>query len=175
MLPGPRTQSGPLPGYDNPNGEQPDRFNNWHRPNAIAVPGRSPGLTGISLRGNILGPGTVRKLWRQSVNFTPAQGSFSWANNANDTDSNNPIGITRALRYMTRSVYVGAGIDNTRTTGLHTRVTKTNAYKAITTGAGQTRSRPTTRNRMSSFGSRVTPLNPSVAAASNSDGSKSNG
>jgi hypothetical protein len=66
---------------------------------------------------------------------------------------------------MTRSVYAGGGIDHTRFDELHTTVVKQNTYKTITVGRGQTRSRPTVRNRMSSFGSRVPSLNQQVSAA----------
>jgi hypothetical protein len=119
----------------------------------------------ITLRGCILGAGQIRRLWRQSVNKIPAQGDFSWTENENDTSQAAPVDITRALRYLTRSVYMGAGIDHTRFDALHTRVEKRNVYKTVTVGRGQTRSRPTVRNRLTSFGSRVPTLNRQVQAA----------
>lgn len=164
-IPGPRTQSGPLPGYRNPDNAAPTLFNQWKRPDPIAWPGRSPGVMVITLRGCILGAGQIRRLWRQSINFTPAQGAFSWTENDNDSEPNEGFQVTRALRYLTRSVYVGGGIDNTRYDAMHTIVRKQNYYKVITVGKGQTRSRPTVRNRMTSFGSRVPTLNHAVSAA----------
>lgn len=168
-IPGPRTQFGPDPGYRNPENREPNLFNQWLRPGPMIWPGRSPGLMTITLRGCILGAGQIRRLWRQSINFTPAQGPFSWTANANDSDLTPSVGITRALRYMTRSLYVAGGTDNTRYDALHTVIKKQNYYKTITVGKGQTRVRPTVRNRMTSFGSRVPTLNQQVSAAEKED------
>lgn len=170
-VPGPRTQFGPDPGYRNPDMAAPTLFNHWKRPGPIYWPGRTPGLMYVNLRGEILGAGQIRKLWRQSIDFISAMDSFSWTANGLGADgipnSVRGFGITRALRYMTKSVYVGAGIDNSRYENLHTVVHKKNAYKTVTIGVGQVRGRPTTRNRITSFGSRVPTLNSSVNAASN--------
>jgi hypothetical protein len=163
-VPGPRTQAGPDSGYRNPDGTDSTFFNLWLRPGPVRWPGRSAGLSIISLRGCQLGAGQIRRLWRQSVDLIPAQGPFSWTRNGNDTDDKPGVDITRALRYMTRSVYAGGGIDNTRFDALHTHITRKTVYKTVTTGRGQTRSRPTVRNRMSSFGSRVPSLNQQVEA-----------
>jgi hypothetical protein len=164
-VPGPRNQYGPDGGYRNPDGEQTDRFNHWNRPGPIWWPGRTPGFMQISLRGCVLGFGQIRRMYRQSVNLIPAQGAFSWSDNGNDQSAGPPVGVTRALRYMTRSLYMGAGIDNTRYDGLHTQIIKQNTYKTVTVGAGNSRSRPTVRNRMTSFGSRVPTLNQASSAA----------
>jgi len=94
---------------------------------------------------------------------------YSWTKNAPTPDRGvlSPQGfqITRALRYMTRSLYMGGGIDNTRYAMMHTVVGKQNMYKTVTVNTGQVRGRPTVRNRMSSFGSRVPTLNEQVLAA----------
>lgn len=167
-VPGPRTQHGPNPGYRNPGMEEPDKFNQWKRPGPIFWPGRSPGMMAITLRGNILGFGQIRRLYRQTVNFSGAQGPFSWTDNANDNMPDNGVGgygITRSLRYMTKSVYVGGGVDNTRYAALHSVIKKRNAYKTVTVAAGSVRGRPTVRNRLTSFGSRVPTLNQAVEAA----------
>jgi len=66
---------------------------------------------------------------------------------------------------MTRSVYMGGGIDNTRYAMLHSAVYKQNMYKTVTVNTGQKRSQPSIRNRISSFGSRVPTLNQEIAAA----------
>lgn len=168
-VPGPRTQDRPVPGYSNPDGEQPTRMNQWKRPGPVTEPGRSPATMVLSLRGNVLAPGQVRRLWRQTVEYVAPAGAFSWTHNA--PAPGRPIrlpygfGITRALRYMARSVYVAGGTDNSRFGAMHTTVTPHVRSKPVTVGAGGVRNRPTVRNRLTSFGSRVTPLNARVAAA----------
>lgn len=170
-IPGPRNQFGPDPGYRNPLDEAPNRINQWNRPGPVWWPGRSPGTMIVTLRGCRLGFGQIRQLWRQSVNLIPAQAPYSWTKSApgpdRPVDSPGGLGITRALRYMTRSVYAAGGTDNTRYAMLHTVVKKQNMYKTVTVNAGQQRNRPTVRNRMTSFGSRVPTLNQAVTAAQN--------
>jgi hypothetical protein len=170
-VPGPRGQTGPDPGYFNPGMEQPNRFNLWDRPAPVTEPGRSPGMMIISRRGNVLGVGQIRRLWRQAVDVIPAQSPYSWSTNSpapgRPAMDYQLFGITRALRYMTRSVYIGAGNDGTRYAELHTVVKKSNRHKPVTIGGGQVPGRPTIRNRMTSFGSRVPALNNVVVAASN--------
>lgn len=164
-VPGPRTQHRPVPGYRNPEGELPDRINHWQRPGPLWWPGRSPGTMVVTLRGCVLGAGQVRRLWKQSVNLVNAQGAYSWSRNGNDTNPRQAFGVTRALRYMTRSFYMGQGIDNTRFDGLHSEIINKVTYKTVTVNAGQQRNNPTVRNRMTSFGSRAPTLNQAVQAA----------
>lgn len=173
-IPGPRTQFGPEPGYRNPDGAAPTLFNLWKRPGPVWWPGRSPGTMVLTLRGNRLGYGQIRRFWRQSVDYVSAM-SYSWTENGNNPSYPNgsdaganveALGqITRALRYMTRSVYIGGGIDHSRYDELHTVIKKQNMYKTVTVNSGQKRSAPTVRNRLTSFGSRVPTLNRAVAAA----------
>lgn len=163
-VPGPRTQFGPDEGYRNPDNAAPTLFNHWGRPGPIWWPGRSPGTMFLTLRGNRLAFGQIRRLWRQSIDYVAAQ-SYSWTHNGNQFTTGGPVGITRALRYMTRSVYIGGGVDHSRFDELHTVVRKENMYKTVTVNAGQKRSAPTVRNRLTSFGSRVPTLNKAVAAA----------
>lgn len=166
-VPGPRTQFGAVPGYKNPDGEGMNRTNHWGRPAPVAQMGRTPGLMYINLRGNVLGHGQIRRMWRQAVNYMPAAAPFSWTANGPDASRYPPaVGVTRALRYMTRSVYMGSGIDNTRFAGLHTSIYPKVRSKPVTLGAGQVRTRPTIRNRITSFGSRVQPINDTVQADS---------
>lgn len=126
-----------------------------------------------TLRGQILGHGQVRRMWRQAVNQISAQAPYSWTASAPAPDAPgvNPgsFMITRALRYMTRSIYMGAGEDNTRYAALHTQIEQRVNYKPVSLNAGGVRNRPTLRNRMTSFGSRVPPLNSRVAAAAGDD------
>lgn len=168
-IPGPRTQDGPVPGYRNPDGETPNRFNRWHRPGPVAQQGRTPGLMEVSTRGMVLGAGQIRRMWRQGVNLINAQAAYSWStmSPAPDRPIVQPpaVGVTRALRYRTLSLYAGSGIDNTRFSGLHTRIYPRVRSKPVTLGAGQVRTRPTVRNRNTSFGSRVPTLNQPVQGA----------
>jgi hypothetical protein len=167
-IPGPRTQFGPDSGYRNPDNAAPTLFNHWKRPGPVWWPGRSPGTMVMTLRGNRLGFGQIRRLWRQSVDVIPAFPSYSWSANGPSDDRSGAapmFQITRALRYMTRSVYIGGGLDNSRYAELHTIVNKQNMYKTVTVNAGQRRSAPTVRNRLTSFGSRVPTLNKAIAAA----------
>lgn len=132
--------------------------------------GRSPGLMELTLRGCVLAAGQIRQMWRQSVNYTAAQAPYSWTDDAPQPGRPEfvPVRgfqITRALRYMTRSVYMAAGTDNTRVSELHTVIPNRVRSKQVTTGAGQRRNPPTVRNRLTSFGQRVPPLNPRVQAA----------
>jgi hypothetical protein len=162
--PGPRNQFRPLPGYRNPEHTVPNFFNLWKRPGPVWWPGRSPATMALTLRGMILAAGQIRRLWHQSINYYPAQDGYSWT--ANGTDSQHGVSdmahgfqITRALRYKTSNAYLGA-MDNSRYANLHTTVKKSNRAKPVTVNAGQKRNMPTVRNRLTSFGSRVTPLNP---------------
>lgn len=166
-VPGPRTQSRPLPGYTNPLGQRPDRlYPGRGRPAPVAQMGRTPGLMQISTRHMILGAGQIRRMWRQAVNLHAAQDDFSWSRNAYPgLREGPPVGLTRSLRYMTRSVYMGSGIDSTRFSGMHTRIMPRVRSKPVTIGAGQVRTRPTVRNRITSFGSRVPTLNQPVQGA----------
>jgi hypothetical protein len=169
---GPRTQFGPDPGYRNPEDRKPDFINHWKFPLPIAWPGESAGLNIVDRRGMVLAAGQVRTLWRQAIGYIAAQAPYSWT--ANGPQPNMPetvpqrgFQITTALRYMASSRNLPSG-DNSRFAGMHTVYPKQNRYKTITVGAGQKAGQPTTRNRMTSFGSRVPVLNPQVQAAQGS-------
>jgi len=174
-VPGPRNQFRPVPGYTNPDGEHPDRINRWHRPGPIVEPGRSPATMILNLRGNVLGAGQVRRMWRQTADYLAPQAPYSWTDNAPGPERpafsvSRGFQITRALRYMTRSIYIAGGTDNTRFGALHTLIQQRVHSKPVSLGAGGSRNRPTVRNRLTSFGSRVTPLNSRVPAASGGGG-----
>jgi hypothetical protein len=165
-VPGPRTQQRPLPGYTNPAGELPDRINHWGKPPPVAMMGETPGLKYVSLRGNVLGFGQIRHMWRQAVNLIPAGPPYSWSSNGVVVITGaRGFEITRALRYLTRSLYMGSGIDNTHFYGLHTEIAPRHNSKPVTLGSGLNRGRPTVRNRVTSFGSRVPTLNQPVVGA----------
>lgn len=149
----------------------PTRFNMWDRPGPVVKQGETPGLMEVTLRGCVLGAGQIRKMWRQSVNLIAAQPPYSWsANGYTGVEGARGFQVTRALRYMTRSVYMGSGFDNTRFSGLHTEITPKARMKPVTIGKGQSRGRPTVRNRLTSFGSRVPTLNQPVQGAESTNG-----
>jgi hypothetical protein len=168
-VPGPRIQDRPLPGYNNPGNEQPHRINRWGRPEPVRQAGRTPTTMFATLRGNLLAPGQVRRFWRQVADMVPGQPAFSWTTNSpapgRPVRGQGGFRITTALRYMTRSVYVAGGTDSSRFSALHTKVRPRVNSKPVTVGGGNVRNRPTVRNRITSFGSRVTPLNAKVPAA----------
>jgi len=146
------------------------RFFEYTPYHGIVDVGQSPGTMERTLRGCVQAFGQIRLLWRQSINYSAAQSPQSWTDNLpqpGDPEFASPRGfqITRALRYLTRSVYIQAGTDNTRLSELHTQIVSRVAYKPITVGAGQKRSVPTVRNRLTSFGARVPPLNQRVQGA----------
>ena len=150
----------PVPGQPrNPFGQAPDRIE-LERPRHIPVEGRTAATMVTTLRGMILAAGQVRHDWRQVVAYMAAPPDYSWTVNRSLTDASSARGfqLTRALRYLSRMLYMGSGIDNTRFSELHSAVPPAVRHKPVTVNAGQARNKPVTRNRLTSFGSRVTPL-----------------
>lgn len=160
----------PVPGQPrNPLGQTPTRFE-LETPRFVGYSG--PSIDGanvalafvqVSKRGLVLAFGQLRHVWKQRVGYIPAADDFSWTMNGPPTNltgmsAARGFQVTRALRYWTRSLYFGAGSDNTRLSELHSVVVPRVRHKPITVGAGQMRGRPVTRNRLTSFGSRVPPL-----------------
>lgn len=163
-VPGPRTQQRPVEGYRNPDGELPLRFR-LLAPRHLFWPGRSPGtMDWANLHGRILAAGQIRTLWRQALQYVGGGQSYSWTANAEDPGHGPSFGITRALRYMARSLYHPGGTDNTRLSELHTTVTPSVRSRYVTVAGGSVRSRPTVRNRLTSFGARVPTINRPVQA-----------
>lgn len=174
-VPGPRTQHGPRPGYDNPDGVQPTLFNRWLTPHPVFYAGQTPGTKVVYLGGFVLAPGQIRRMWRQKINQISAQAPYDWVTMSpapgRHAPSLMPVGVTRALRYMASSRYRGAG-DDLSDWGAHTIVKPSAVNPTPTVGAGNTRNNPTVRNRLTSFGSRAPVLN-SVVPAAQQNGSRS--
>lgn len=123
----------------------------------VPDPGYTPGVQDIDPAADASGGGTIRRLWRQAVNFIPAPPPFSW--------TENPPLITRALRYKASSVFRGAGSSNTRFGAPRLHVQPRHNMRPVTLAAGNLQGRPAVRNRLTSFGSRVPTVNrPSRAA-----------
>lgn len=148
----------PVPGQPrNPFGQAPDRIS-LEAPRFPVQAGRTPATMVRTLRGMIQAAGQIRHDWRQAVAYIAAPPGFSWTANHVSAPAGRAFQITRALRYLTRSLYMGGGIDNTRNAGLHSRVPPMVRSRPVSVQSGQQRGKPVTRNRLTSFGSRVTPL-----------------
>lgn len=140
-------------------GETPLRFHETARVNVVR-PGETPGTSEHDRSTGIEAPGQIRRLWHQLISPVPAPPPFQV--------SAAPFTGQRAIRYRSQSVYRAAGnmlrFVRGDAQGLHTVIVNQSRQDRPTIGTGQNRNRPTVRNRMSSFGSRVPPLNPRVAA-----------
>lgn len=140
-------------------GETPTRFHERARVNTVAT-GESPGTMEFDTRTGIEAAGTVRRLWHQLVNPVPAPPPFEVAAQ--------PFTGQRTIRYRAQSVFRGSGdalrFSRAGVPGLHTVIVQASRQDVPTLTAGQNRNRPTTRNRIASFGSRVAPLNPRLSS-----------
>jgi hypothetical protein len=148
----------PPPGRPrNPLGETPNRFHARRRV-FVERPGASPGLMDVSdTRVDTAAPGTIRRLWEQTINMITAPPPFPVAQA--------PTTITRALRYKASTVFHRSGNENTRFGARRPIRPGRHHGRPVTIAAGNQQGRPTIRNRMTSFGRRVTPVNaPSPAA-----------
>lgn len=97
-------------------------------------------------------PGTQRRNWHSSIGSSAGPAPFSWVDN--------PPEITRPLRYKATSSFRGAGNSATMTTaGPRPVRTRQARMSPITRQAGNAPARPSVRNRLTSFGSRVPPVN----------------
>jgi hypothetical protein len=156
----PRATGGTQPRFHRGNTRRADvpltRFHETRRV-FVARPGMTPGVQGIDRGADQSGGGTIRRLWRQAVNFIAAPPPFSW--------TQNPPIITRALRYKASTVFRGAGSSNTRFGARRPHIVPRHTMPRVTLAAGNVQGRPAIRNRLSSFGSRVPTVNrPSRAA-----------
>lgn len=149
----------PVPGRPrNPHGHT--TFDRWHENQQVFVsrPGASPGLMDIDdTRVDVAAGGTIRRLWRQAVNFIPAPPPFPV--------SQAPLAITRALRYRASTTFQRAGNSNTRFGARRPFIVTRHNMRPVTIAAGNQQGRPTVRNRMTSFGSRVPTVNRASTAA----------
>lgn len=100
------------------------------------------------------GAGTIRHLWRSAFGSIPGPAPFGWAQNPRT-----PSSTRRTLRY--RATYLGRGAGTSRAiTGAPRRIIAPRVrVSPITRQAGNAPSRPTVRNRLRSFGSRVPTIN----------------
>jgi hypothetical protein len=148
----------------NPFGQSPHRFE-LEAPRHPVQEGRTPATMRRTLRGMILALGQIRHDWRQTVGYIDGPPPFSWTSSGVGGPTGRAFQVTRALRYLTRSLYMGAGIDNTRFAELHSAIPPQTRSPVVTTGGGQQRNKPVTRNRLTSFGARVPTLQERAAKA----------
>jgi hypothetical protein len=173
-VPGPRAQRAPLPGYRNPENRTPDFLNRWDEPRPHMQAGRTPGTMVLTLRGMRLATGQVRRLYKQKFNEIIPAGPYDQVtlapSNLVPPSHHAGVDITMGYRYMIRSTYVGAGDGLSRWGGtgrpLHQSTQMKHVNPTPTLGAGnKSRGRPTVRNRLTSFGSRVPTINQPLPAA----------
>lgn len=143
----------PVPGVArNPLHQQPDRLQR-RRAAFVTRAGQTPGLMTVDAYADESAPGTIRRVWRQAINLSLPAPPLSQS-------SNNGLGtVTRALRYKATTIHRGAGSDKTRFGAPRAIRPAKHNMLAATISAGNKRNLPTVRNRLSSFGSRVKPLN----------------
>lgn len=158
----------------NPFGQEPERFHRlrplggdvqatdtkgssfmerWHElPSTFTSRrGESPGTMETDTRSDTIAPGSIRRIWQQFAAFIPAPPPFPV--------SLSPAMPQRQQRYKTQNLYLPAGSDNSRFNNLHTVILQKARSQPATLSAGTRRGRPVIRNRISTFGSRVPPLN----------------
>lgn len=140
----------PVPGRPrNPLGQTPTRFHDLPQV-YVERQGETPALQDIEVRETQAG-GSIRRVWRQAINYIPPPPPVNW--------TLSPAIITRALRYRADTTHLMAGNSNTRF-GAVRPITPTKVRsRPVTIAAGNKQNQPTVRNRLSSFGSRVPPLN----------------
>jgi hypothetical protein len=139
----------------NPLGEAPTRFHERVRV-FVARPGQTPGLSVVDTHADRQAPGQIRRNYRQSINLLPPATPFSW--------TQNPPIVTRSLRYKATSVYRQAGALNSRYGARRKIIVPKHNQPVPTLGAGNLQRRPTVRNRIISFGSRVPTVNQRLPA-----------
>lgn len=149
----------PVPGIArNRFGQKPNRFH--RRPGVfVRVPGQTPGTMVVDSRADRQAFGTIRRVWRQAVNYLGATPAFSTTANEAFSTPADGFEITTALRYRASSVYRQAGSDNTRFGARRPVVQPKHNMRPVTRSAGSKQSRPTVRNRLISFGKRVPAIN----------------
>ena len=96
---------------------------------------------------------TIRRVVHAKGNSIAAPPPFSWVEN--------PAIITVPVRYRATTRFRAAGTSNTMWNHGPRRIVKAKSSQPrVTRQAGNAPSRPTVRNRLASFGSRVPTLNP---------------
>lgn len=111
---------------------------------------QTDGLDGISTPPR-LAPGSIRRDVYTQINSIPAPPPFGWADN--------PRIFTNPLRYRVSTRFRRIGNSRAINAALRPIVRRQVAVSTVTRQVGNKPSQPTVRNRLTSFGSRVPPLN----------------
>jgi hypothetical protein len=117
------------------------------------------------LRVTVANPGTIRRFLMPALRYVGAMGPFSWTENSFSPDApRGPGGQTNPLRYListTDTLTAGNLLSNPM---MRPAVPPSVAYPAPPLVlAGNVQGRPTLRQRVPSFGSRIPALNTPVA------------
>lgn len=136
--------------------------------------GQSPGTffhrVGVLLRGRrqdarlwgTLADGTIREFVMPIVNAISGGSAFNWTRNANDDAPDGVNGVdTNPVRYRVSTAFLGQGnqLSNPRARSFVQYPSRPHAPNPVFLRAGQQQGKPTIRNRITSFGSRVPPIN----------------
>lgn len=95
--------------------------------------------------------GTIRGLWRSSLGGARGPAPFGWADH--------PRIFTRSLRHRVTSLFMRAGNSRTDWGEPRPMIRPRARQSIVTRQVGNRPAGPTVRNRLTSFGSRVPPLN----------------
>ena len=150
-----------VPGLDNtwvhpnPFGQTPDFF---HR-RAVLLQGRRMDLW----PERTMAPGTIRRFWGRVANMISGGWAFNWSRNLFDDAPDGVNGVvTTSCRYMISTRYTNTGgndLSNPGARDYKEYPAYRHAPNPAIIRAGQQQGRPTVRNRITSFGSRVPPIN----------------
>lgn len=142
----------------NPFGEVPGSNERSRRNHPNLVAARDQDTAG---RHTVAEPGTIRRFIRAAVGYTGAAQPFSWTRNAFSDESGEvqgPVTSTKRFLISTRD-FLTAGNQRSNPIERAPIVRQPQAPPIPIVYAGNLQHRPTVRNRMTSFGSRVAPIN----------------
>lgn len=113
------------------------------------------------LRHTVLNPGTIRRWIMPALRYVGAQGPFSWTENSFSPDApRGPGGQTNPRRFLISTVDTLTAGNQLSNPMLRPAIPPTVAYPAPPLVlAGNVQGRPTLRQRVPSFGSRIPALN----------------
>jgi hypothetical protein len=140
----------------NPLAQIPGTF--FHR-RAVLLRGRRQDLDTLETQQ----AGVLRRLWAPIANMISAGEIFNWSRNLYDDAPDGVNGqTTTSVRYLisTRNIGAGNGLVNPQARQVFPYENIRHAPDPLFIRAGQQQGRPTVRNRLSSFSSRVPPINP---------------
>lgn len=113
------------------------------------------------LRETVANPGTIRRFVMPALRYVGAQGPFSWTGNSFSPDApKGPGGQSNPLRYLISTIDTLTAGNQLSNPMQRPAIPPTVAYPAPPLIlAGNVQGRPTLRQRVPSFGSRIPSLN----------------